>query len=186
MAIRYYTKISSAVILALALFFYSCDGSTNQKANALTPVRVTVVNDGDTVTIRYKTASRGASKTERIRLIGIDAPELKQEPWGRRAKRHLKELISNSDWLVYLELDIEQRDNYGRLLGYLWSDDKRLINEKMVVDGYALVYTFPPNVKYAERFAEAQKSARGRKAGIWSNNGLKKLPEDWRKEHPRR
>jgi micrococcal nuclease len=187
MKIRYYTKIPAAVLLCIVLAFYSCDGSTQptqQTAGSLKPVRITQVNDGDTVSIRYKTAPVGTSKTERVRLVGIDAPELKQDPWGRASARHLKELISKNDWIVYLELDIEQRDKYGRLLGYLWSKDKQLINEKMILDGYAVAYTIPPNVKYAERFIEAQKSARTRKTGIWSKNGLKQNPSDWRRDHP--
>lgn len=175
----YYTKISLIIIL---LFIFSSFASAAQTSK----FRVTDVRDGDTISIRVNSFAGIPLKTERVRLIGIDAPELKQEGWGRQAKRHLKRLISESDWVVTVEFDIEQRDKYGRLLAYLWGKDGRLINERMVADGYAMVYTFPPNIKYTERFLSAQKKAQANKAGIWGKNRLRKSPGEWRIEHPRR
>ncbi|MBF0329170.1 MAG: thermonuclease family protein [Nitrospirae bacterium] len=147
--------------------------------------RVTEVNDGDTVTIRTSSFIGIPFKTERVRLIGIDAPELKQENWGRKSKRYLKKLISDNDWVVRLELDVDQRDKYGRLLGYLWDNRGRMINELMVEHGHALLYTIPPNVKYDERFITAQKRAQSKKVGVWHKGGLQKSPHQWREEHPR-
>ena len=46
-------------------------------------------------------------------------------------------------------------------------DRKNMVNEIMVKEGYALVYTYPPNVKYVDRFIQAQKIARGNKKGLW-------------------
>jgi micrococcal nuclease len=146
---------------------------------------VTEVTDGDSVSIKVKSFAGVPLKIERVRLIGIDAPELKQEPWGRMAKRHLKKLISESGWVVNVEFDVEQRDQHGRLLCYLWGRDGGMINEKMLGDGYALLFTVPPNVKHAGRFAEAQKSARLKMLGIWSKGGLRESPRQWREAHPR-
>ncbi len=146
---------------------------------------VTEVHDGDTVSIKVKSFAGFPLKIERVRLIGIDAPELKQDPWGRNAKKHLKKLLSESDWVVNVEFDVDQRDKYGRLLGYLWNRRSgTLINEKMIEDGYAVLYTFPPNVRYADRLIDAQKRAHARGLGIWGNKGLTKYPAQWRKEHP--
>jgi micrococcal nuclease len=147
--------------------------------------RVIEVNDGDTITIRTKSLLGMPTKKERLRLIGIDAPELKQDPWGRLSKRYLKKLISESDWIVDIEFDVEKRDKYGRLLGYVWDKKGRLINEKMLEDGYALLYSIPPNVKYVERFISAQKKAQQKRAGIWGNERLKESPKKWRMEHSR-
>lgn len=178
MKLSYYTRFSLIIILFLLITF---------PANAAygERFRVTEVHDGDTISIRTKSFAGVPLKIERIRLIGIDAPELKQEPWGRLSKRYLKKLISESDWVVSVEFDIEHRDKYGRLLGYIWDKKGQLINEKMLENGYAMLYTIPPNVKYVERFIAAQKKAQTRKAGIWSNKGLRKRPEEWRREHPR-
>lgn len=147
--------------------------------------RVVKVHDGDTVSIRAKSFAGIPIKTERVRLIGVDAPELDQEPWGRISKRHLKKLLSESDWIVTVESDIEQRDQHGRLLAYLWDKKGRMINERLLEAGYAQLYTFTTNVKYAERLAAIQRGAMERKIGIWSKGGLKESPRRWRREHPR-
>src|SRR5512135_3072522 len=149
----YYTKI--VIIIFLMAFItsplYALPG---------TSYLVTDVHDGDTVSIKVKSFAGFPLQIERVRLIGIDAPELGRDPWGRKAKKHLKKLISESDWVVNVEFDVEQSDKYGRLLGYLWNRRKgALINEQMIEDGYAVLYTVQPNVKYAERFVGAQKRA---------------------------
>lgn len=143
-------------------------------------VRITVVHDGATVSIKI------GDGEEKIRLIGIDAPELGQEPWGKKAKRKLQDIIRRTDKSVRIELDVEERDKYGRLLAYLWTKDGRLVNEEMVRSGYALLYTISPNVKYVERLREAQEMAYKKKVGIWGEKGLEERPSDYRKTHPRK
>ncbi|MFN3395206.1 MAG: thermonuclease family protein [Thermodesulfovibrionales bacterium] len=143
-------------------------------------VSVITVHDGDTVSIKI------GGREEKIRLIGIDAPELGQEPWGKKAKRKLQDIIRRTDKSVRIELDVEERDKYGRLLAYLWTKDGRLINEEMVRSGYALLYTIPPNVRYVERLRKAQEMAYKNKVGIWSERGLEERPSDYRETHPRR
>lgn len=140
--------------------------------------RVVRVHDGDTVSVVM------VRKSEKIRLLGIDAPELGQRPWGKRAKDHLKEIIEKSGGIVVVEFDIERRDRYGRLLAYLWTRDRHLINYEMVRDGYAMLYTFPPNVKYTDMLKRGQRIARENKAGIWGSHGLKERPSSYRKSHP--
>jgi micrococcal nuclease len=143
-------------------------------------VRVAYVVDGDTIKVYWN----GAKKL--VRLIGIDTPETRHNPHiekqkaqlgkreeviielGKQAKEKLKEYIK-SNQVVYLEFDIEKTDRYGRLLAYVWldKDRKNMVNEIMVKEGYALVYTYPPNVKYVDRFIQAQKIARENKKGLW-------------------
>jgi micrococcal nuclease len=174
----YYTKIVSIIFLIIFITFplYAFSGPSYV---------VTSVHDGDTVSIKVESFAGFPLKLERVRLVGIDAPELGQEPWGRKAKRHLKKLISESGWVINVEFDVEQRDKYGRLLGYLWSKNSRtLINERMIEDGYAVLYTFPPNVRYADRFIEAQKRAQSKGLGIWGKKGLTQNPSLWRRDHP--
>ena len=185
---RYYYTAISAIIIQVVIVFSVLNALAAQPAVEVgsPKYRITAVHDGDTVSIRAKSFAGIPLKIERVRLIGIDAPELKQEQWGRKAKRYLKKLISESDWVVTVELDVEQRDKYGRMLAYLWSRDGRLINEKMLEAGYAALFTFPPNVKYADRFMEAQKRAQLRKAAIWKEGGLKESPYNWREKHPRK
>lgn len=140
---------------------------------------VTKVHDGDTVSIIIGNAE------EKVRLIGVDAPELGQEPWGKRARRKLQEMMRKTDRTVKVEFDVEERDKYGRLLAYLWTKDGRLINEEMIKSGYAIVYTVPPNVRYVDRLRQAQNMALKRRVGIWGEKGLEERPSDYRKTHPR-
>lgn len=142
-------------------------------------VKVTKVHDGDTVSVIIN------NNEERVRLIGIDAPEMGQGQWGRKAKRKLQEIIRKSDKTVRIELDVDERDKYGRVLAYLWTKDMNMINEELVKSGYALLYTIPPNVRYVERLKRAQEIASSKGIGIWSEKGLKERPSDYRKTHPR-
>jgi micrococcal nuclease len=86
---------------------------------------------------------------------------------------------------VIVELDVQERDKYGRLLGYLFTEDGRLMNLEMVRDGYAVLFTFPPNVRYAHKMREAQEYARREGLGIWAKDGLRETPGEYRKRHPR-
>ncbi len=170
------------------LIFIAFINFFNSEALAITsgsPVVVTEVHDGDTVSIRTKSLFGITLSIEKVRLIGIDAPEIKQEPWGRKAKRNLKKLINESGGVVYLEYDLDRRDRFGRILAYLWDKKGRMLNEKMLEDGYAVLYTIPPNVKHVSLLTDAQRKARQNKAGIWGKDGLKESPKDWRKENPR-
>ncbi len=172
-------KILIMVLFTFLIFLSSTAAAQESK------YRITEVHDGDTVSIRVKAYAGIPLKIERARLIGIDAPELKQEPWGRKAHRHLKKLISQSDWVTTVEFDVEQRDKHGRLLVYLRGRDGNLINERMVAEGYAVLFTVPPNVKHADLFLEAERKARSQKRGIWGEKGLQEMPSEWRRAHPR-
>jgi micrococcal nuclease len=114
----------------------------------------------------------------RVRLIGIDSPESQQGPYGDQARRALLELLT-AGAAVWLESDVAPTDRYGRLLAYVWIGPV-LVNEAMVRDGWAVLYTVPPNIKYAERLTRAQNEARARGAGLWSQRGFECLPNDFR------
>ncbi len=166
-------------IALLTLFFILSGGSASpQKSDEILLVRVVRVHDGDTVSVLI-----GKSR-ERVRLIGIDAPELGQRPWGARAKKRLQEMLNSAGRTVAMEFDVDRRDKYGRLLAYLWTGGRRLINLEMVRDGYAVLFTFPPNIKHVDELRKAQRFARDRRLGIWGTNGLKEMPVDYRRKHP--
>lgn len=177
---RHSTKLlilNTAALLPLLFFLitYAAEGL----AWAEKPVFADVlrVNDGDSISVRL------AGKKEKIRLIGIDAPEIRQRPWGQMAKKHLMALIGRSS--VKIETDIVKRDRYGRLLAYVWTADGRFVNLEMLRDGYAVIYTFPPNVNHLDELRAAQAEAKGKKTGIWGPDGLKKMPRHYRREHLR-
>ncbi|MBU4319633.1 MAG: thermonuclease family protein [Thermodesulfovibrionales bacterium] len=142
-------------------------------------VRVIKVHDGDTVTIVLN------SRKEKVRLIGIDAPEIKQRPWGTKARKHLEKMLTASNRKVTLEFDVERRDKHGRPLCYIFTPDRKMLNIQMVKDGYAVLLTLPPNIKYVDELRIAQNEARQHRRGIWGSSGLKETPSEFRKKHPR-
>ncbi len=172
-------RIIIGLTASVVLLFISLYGKYHDDPQSKTDcVKVIRVNDGDTITILWD------RKKEKVRLIGIDAPELQQKPWGKRSRKYLSDLLKTSQWRVFLEFDLEERDIHGRLLSYVWISNKRMINIQMLSGGYAMLYTFPPNFRYVDEFKKAQEEARKKGLGIWGKGGLKETPREYRKEHP--
>ncbi len=63
--------------------------------------------------------------------------------------------------------DVEKRDQYGRILAYVYLQDGRMLNEEIVKSGYANVMTIPPNVKHEDRFRKVYREARENRRGLW-------------------
>ncbi len=126
---------------------------------------VTRIVDGDTI------HCEGIGS---IRLIGMDTPERNQPPYGNLATQALAEIIPVGT-IAGLEFDVERQDQYGRALGYIWSDDV-LINWWMVRAGWAVVLTYPPNVQYVDWFTSAQREARRRVLGFGPLTDLRVSP----------
>jgi micrococcal nuclease len=68
---------------------------------------------------------------------------------------------------VRLELDVQHRDRYGRILAYVFLEDGTHLNAHLLEKGYALLMTVPPNVKYADEFYRLQVEAREAELGLW-------------------
>lgn len=154
----------AAAILPLA----GCDGvAVEQPSGSVQAAMVTRVVDGDTIKVQVGGA------TERVRYIGIDTPETVKpnspvECYGRAASDFNKRLVDGE--AVTLTFDVEQRDRYGRLLAYVRrARDGLLVNDELVRRGYATTLTIPPNVRYAELFRAAQRSAREAGRGLWAS-----------------
>lgn len=181
MAKRYYV-ISFIFILSVCSLAYGIKERYSPVDNKRVgkTLRVEKIYDGDTI------GAVVAGRFEKIRLLGIDAPEMDQRPWGKKARECLRSLISVAGSEISLEYDIDRRDKYGRILAYIWTQDRKMINEEMMKKGCAVLFTFSPNVRYAELFRSAQKKAQEDKAGLWGENGLQESPLDYRKKHPRK
>lgn len=159
--------ITRIVLAGIALL--AC--TTRAQTQSTQSCTVAKVSDGDSIRCRD-----GA----RVRLIGVDAPELDQEPFGKRSRAALERRLPVGT-VVTLEFDVQPRDQYGRLLAYVWRDG-RLVNEEQVAEGYAATLTVPPNVRLADRFRKALASARERNAGLWADDGFSCRPEDHRRK----
>ncbi len=146
------------------------DSGPPRPVRATSNCTITRIVDGDTI----ECARRG-----RVRLIGIDTPESDQEPFGSQATAALEALIQPGS-AVQLELDVETRDRYDRLLVYVWSDGL-LINWALVRQGWAVLLTFPLNVQYVDWFTEAEHRARQEGRGLWAVGGFDCRPVDRRR-----
>ena len=109
----------------------------------------------------------------------MDTPEADQEPFGEIATEILASLIPVGSE-VYIEPDVEATDQYGRILGYIWSE-VGMVNWAMVRSGYAVVLTYPPNVQYVDWFESAQIMARSEEAGLWAIDGFECEPRAHRR-----
>jgi micrococcal nuclease len=69
--------------------------------------------------------------------------------------------------MVRLEFDVQERDRYGRLLAYVYLEDGTFVNAEILRQGYGVLLTVPPNVKFAEEFLEIQRQAREAGRGLW-------------------
>jgi micrococcal nuclease len=130
------------------------------------------VVDGDTVHVRLENG-----KKEKVRFIGVDTPESTREvePYGKEAAGYTEKRLDGKT--VYLELDVAERDKYGRLLAYIWLSPPenggeaevraKMFNAELLLEGYAQAMTVPPNVKYADLFAKLQREARDAGKGLW-------------------
>jgi micrococcal nuclease len=130
--------------------------------------------DGDTLKL---------SNNERVRLIGIDTPEMHEseklyrdsrksgqdaktiQALGKRSYAFTRSLVEGKT--VRLEFDVEKRDKYKRLLAYVYLPDGTFVNAEIVKQGYASLMTYPPNVKYADAFRRLYQQAREQRLGLW-------------------
>ncbi|PJN64546.1 SPBc2 prophage-derived endonuclease YokF precursor [Paenibacillus sp. GM1FR] len=129
------------------------------------PATLVEVTDGDTLKVTVE------GKEEKVRLLLIDTPESvhpekEEQPFAKDASNFVKKQVAKGN--MELELDVSERDKYGRLLAYVWIDNK-MLNEQLLEYGLARVaYIYPPNTKYVDQFEEIQKQARVKAKGIWS------------------
>jgi micrococcal nuclease len=161
-----------ARLLLGSLALYSCGSAPRGGSTPPPPESCVVarVADGDTFTCR---------DGKRVRLLGMDTPELAQGEPGHQAHEALRRLLPTGA-TVRLERDVAARDRYGRELAYVWAGS-RMVNEILVREGWAMLYTLPPNVKYADRLERAQKAARAAGAGLWKSGGFECSPRAYRR-----
>lgn len=123
---------------------------------------VTSVIDGDTFRIRTNEGD-----TEKVRLLLIDTPEIGEqpEPYALEARDYTKELLDGQT--VHLEFDESERDQYGRLLAYVYVNDQ-MVNQLLLEKGLARVAVFPPDTLYLDDFRMIESRARESGLRIWS------------------
>lgn len=129
------------------------------RSNGSDEVRVFRVIDGDTIEV---------SGGQRVRYIGIDAPEMGEFPehYGPEATGFNNSLVAGR--AVTLEKDVSDVDRFGRLLRFVYADGI-LVNAELVREGYARARVYPPDTAYAECLAALEEEAMGAKRGLWGD-----------------
>ena len=135
------------------------------------------VVDGDTIIARI------GDRSETVRLIGVDTPESVAptrpvQCFGKEASLFLAAMLPTGTEITLVR-DVEARDVYDRLLGYVVrSADGLFVNLELVATGYAAVLNYPPNDHYADVFDRAQSEAVVSGLGLWRACGGPDVPLD--------
>lgn len=173
--IRFIDIVVTVVVVAAAfyLYFFPTDRQASTEEETFEPDEVQVIHgqtqlsDGDSLHVNR----------QKVRLIGIDAPELHQScqkdgnsyPCGEMSKQHLETLINGNE----ISCTYTGIDKFDRLLGRCRAGQIDL-NRQMVKDGWAVSY---------HDYKQEEAEARRQKLGIWA--GSFEWPQAWRRAHPR-
>ncbi|EPY1733502.1 thermonuclease family protein [Campylobacter upsaliensis] len=177
-------KLSLSLVIAIIVLFFSLNQSLS--FNAFLPQdfkeqnlekeltgKVSKVIDGDTIELLAKTSKENPYNhitKLKIRLYGIDAPELKQA-YGKEAKEFLSALVLKQE----VSLIIENKDKYDRFVGTLFLKGQD-INKEMVKNGYAHAYE-----SFSKKYLAEQADAKMFKLGLWQDEKAVK-PSEFRKQ----
>ena len=158
------SRISLAIVVAATLSAACASGSSRGPPSGSSLVPVTKVTDGDTIHVNF------LGVDERVRLIGIDTPEVpwyggKGDCFGVEAGLYARSRLTKKS--VRLSFDQARRDRYGRLLAYVYLGGE-LFNLTLVRLGYARSDPVPPDTAMAPEFAAAEREARAAGLGRWS------------------
>jgi micrococcal nuclease len=143
-------------LVVLALLAVGCEPADEAKSQDAE--RVARVVDGDTIEL---------NDGRKVRYLGVNTPE-RGQPFYQQAKDLNAQLVGGKD--VRLEFDADTFDKYGRTLAHVFVGETH-VNLEMVRQGYANVYTVPPNLKYNEALLAAEREAREQQRGLWAQSG---------------
>jgi micrococcal nuclease len=121
------------------------------------------VHDGDTITVRL---AKSPHRLLKVRLIGIDTPELRIGEFGQTARDFTQSLLLGQ--AVRLVYDRVRYDKYGRSLAYVYLQDRTFVNARLLEEGCGRVMTIPPNNVHAAEFKLLQDQAQEQQVGIWA------------------
>ena len=132
-------------------------------ASAAGPYPVVSITDGDTIRVNIDGVE------EKIRLIGIDTPELNPlECFGHESTAFATSLLQGQTVALEADSSQEDRDRYGRLLRYVFLPDGTNVNGALIRDGYGFEYTYDKPYLYRGDFVADEQAARSAGAGLWS------------------
>lgn len=157
-------------ILALQAVRGGGGPASSPAVGALVRATVIGISDGDTIRVRLDDGT-----VERVRYVGIDAPEIAHpedgiaaECYGAEATAADADLVAGK--VVLLERDVSDRDRFGRLLRHVWlptGATRVLVAEELVRGGMAFAHTYRPDTSRDAELAAAEADARAAGRGLW-------------------
>jgi endonuclease YncB( thermonuclease family) len=159
--------ITSFLLFFIGIFSVSFVSGNNSLDDYTNWATVTSVYDGDTFTVLID----GKLEKEKIRIIGIDTPEIKKGSkstcLGKEVANYTKEYLQGKRVLLIRDKKTKNRDNFGRLLRNIRVEGKVDIGKKLILKGYASVYE-KEDFKWEKRYLRYQNKIKNRKKGIWN------------------
>lgn len=139
------------------------DAGTCRLDRADEAVQVEYVHDGDSIRLH---------DGRKIRIIGINAPEVARDPkpaeaLANKARDRLRQLLKNKPQ-IQLRHGREKYDRYNRLLAHVYLADGRNVSEQLLTEGLAYALTVPPNLWQLDCYRQAEQAARKNKKGLWA------------------
>lgn len=172
--LKYVIFIFAAIVAIIqdpSLFFgEDAAKPTTEVSKDRVAVELINVIDGDTIKMKMD------GKQTNARLLLIDTPETSTtktgnvQPYGKEATAYLNSLLKDKDLSVEFEPSHQKVDDYDRYLVYLFADDQ-LVQESMLLEGFARLGYENTNEKYYNRLVEAEEAAEMNKKNIWSVPG---------------
>ena len=164
------TLINRKALVVSAFFVFCLPPFSSHAALDCPPDRidrsaqVANIYDGDTLRLR---------NGEKVRLIGINTPELGRdgypsEPFARKATDRLKSLLLENGFRINLRYGNESQDRYKRRLAHAYLPDNRSIAAVLLREGLGTRVTVPPNVRDFQCYRKAELQAREKRLGVWS------------------
>jgi micrococcal nuclease len=131
-------------------------------------VRVTWVDDGDTVYVHPDDGSEGF----KVRMIGLDTPEIAHEDSAAECYGDEASAFTSSellDRLAWLGFDSDCTDPYDRALAYVirGEGEEGFYNRRLVREGWARAYPIEPDTTYESEIASDERAAKAENAGMW-------------------
>lgn len=148
--------IITILTFIISLFSYGISG------------KVTKVSDGDSFFLK------SGKKSYRIRMYGVDAPELHQK-YGEFSKKALEDMILNKN----VNIKVINEDKYGRKVGKVFVGNKE-VNLELLKNGYVFFYEY--YAKNEKEYRRAYEKALEEKRGLWKYNDVES-PRDYRMEN---
>jgi len=173
-----FLHFQSAVKKALiqGAFFIACFNLQPAAANTACPefidsksARIAYIHDGDTVHLSDK---------RKVRLIGIDTPELArrrgkqqlpEQAFASIARDFARQLLKQQGSKVKLMPGIEAKDKYGRHLFHIQLADGSLLQTRLIEAGLAVAFTTPPNQRFSQCYLQTEQQARQLQQGFWTD-----------------